>query len=171
MKVKKIVLALLCLAMLVSATACSSSGVEKEVYDAVASERDELTQRVQQLESTLSEKEKEIESLKASSGGSDAVSVDYVESTTKNMFSDAVSFEINQKEKTVVVKFAFSMSMEDFVLVKDLIKEDHDSFIEDFSGLIKNMSDSFTGWTVVGIVRTTDEMPIEVVVNGTVVEY
>lgn len=85
MKVKKIALILLCLVMLVSVAACSSDAVEKEVYDAVVSERDyavserdkavserdTLKQEVSAMEGELSEaaedisnKDKEISELK-----------------------------------------------------------------------------------------------------------
>ena len=85
MKVKKVVLFLLCLAVLLSVTACSSDAVEKEVYDSVVSERDyavserdkavserdTLKQEVSDLEGELSkatedisDKDKEISVLK-----------------------------------------------------------------------------------------------------------
>lgn len=203
MKKRICVIVSFCLVFGIFLASCSSDSVEKGVYDAVVSERDNAlvelsnitterdaliakTQELEEeisslrediesekaktsdLENKLSEKEKELEKLKSSS---DVAELAYVEFMAEKLSSDAVSFEIKQEERSVVVKFLFGMSIDNFVSTRDFLKAEHESLVNDFAALIKDMSDSFTGWTVVGIIHTNDGVPLEVIVNGDVVKY
>lgn len=206
MKVKKIVLFLLCLAVLASVTACSSDAVEKEIYDAVVqerdyaaserdkaiSERDALKDEVSSLESELSkaaedisDKDKEISGLKDQIAEKDAeiknlkgeldklesvADVKKVKDFADNLDIDGIDVIVYEEDRVIVITLLFNSSIEEIASYKELIDGSIDDLVSSFSETVKMASDMFVGWDAIGLVETTDDVYLGVVVNGTVFE-